>query len=82
MITADTISDADIERLFESLPRGHYAVQWCIDARSPSLSHPHRQRNARARCAELINARRAPCGPDLLCVEGSHEAQCPRKESK
>jgi hypothetical protein len=57
VITADTITDADIEALFSSLPPGHYAVQWCLDARFTSPSHPHRQRNARRQCAELINAR-------------------------
>lgn len=30
----------------------------------------------------LSKALDAPCGPDLLCIEGSHEAQCPSKESK
>lgn len=59
MITADTITDEQIEELFASLPPGHYAVQWCLDARFPSPAHPHRQRNARRQCAEIINARGA-----------------------
>ena len=56
-ITADTITDEQIEELFASLPPGHYAVAWCLDARFPSASHPHRQRNARQQCAEIWNER-------------------------
>jgi len=57
VITADTITDADIKALLADLPTGHYARQWCIDAVSWSASHPHRRSNARRECAELINAR-------------------------
>lgn len=56
-LTADTITDEQIEALFASLPPGHYAVAWCFDARFPSSSHPHRQRNARHECAEILEAR-------------------------
>lgn len=55
MVTADSITDKQISELRDSLPRDHYAMQWTIDAVSPSASHPHRQRNARRACAELIN---------------------------
>lgn len=57
MLTADTITERDIELLFKSLPPGHYAVQWCLDARLASPSHPQRQRNARRECAAILNAR-------------------------
>ncbi|HET9063710.1 MAG TPA: hypothetical protein VFO62_10515 [Candidatus Binatia bacterium] len=56
-VTADTITDADIETLRATLPRDHYAYQWTIDAVTPSPSHPHRQRSARRECAAIINAR-------------------------
>ena len=58
MLTEDNITDAEIEAFRESLPRGHYAYQWTIDALVPSRSHPHRQRNSRRECAKLINAQR------------------------
>lgn len=57
--TADTITDADIKVLLASLPTGHYARQWCVDAVSWSVAHPHRRRNARRELAEILNARAA-----------------------
>jgi hypothetical protein len=57
MLTADTITNEQIETLFDSLPPGHYARQWCLDARFSSASHPHRQINAKRQCAEILNAR-------------------------
>lgn len=54
-ITADTITDAQLQALLWSIPRDHYARQWVLDAMTPSTSHPHRQRNAKAQCAELLN---------------------------
>lgn len=55
--TTGEISDEQIEQLFTELPPGHYAVQWTLDARFQSVSHPHRQSNARRECARLWNAR-------------------------
>lgn len=49
------ITDKQIEELRDSLTRDHYAWQSTIDALVPSASHPHRQRNARRLCAELID---------------------------
>lgn len=57
MLTAETITTKQIVELLESLPPEHYAVQWCLDAITSSASHPHRRRNARRECANLINAR-------------------------
>lgn len=58
-ITADTITDEQIEALFDSLEPGHYARQWCLDARFPSASHPHRHKNARREVARILNERNA-----------------------
>ncbi len=56
MLTADNITDEQITQLFESLPPGHADVVACIDAVYAPRSDPRRQR-ARARCAEILNAR-------------------------
>lgn len=57
MLTADTVTDAQIEALRSSLPRNHYAWQSTVDALVPSPSHPSRRRNARAMCADILNDR-------------------------
>lgn len=59
MLTAETITDAEIKALLASLPTGHHARQWCVDAVSWSASHPHRRRNARHEIAKILNARSA-----------------------
>jgi hypothetical protein len=62
-LTADTVTDAQIRDYFASIPHGHYATQWCIDAlHAPSPMHPHRRRNARREIANLLNARAAGKG--------------------
>ncbi len=58
-VTADNLTDDQAEELRWSLPKGHYAFQSTIDAVNDldRIHHPNRWRNARALCAELINAR-------------------------
>ena len=56
-LTADTITDEQIKGLLRDLPTNHHARQWCVDAVSWSASHPHRRRNARQQCAEILAAR-------------------------
>lgn len=58
-LTADSIDDEDITRLFESLPPGHPDVVACIDAIYAPRSDPRRQR-ARERCAQILSTKAAP----------------------
>lgn len=55
VVTADNLTNAQIDEFRESLPRGHYALQWTIDA---VVDPPgNRRNNARREVAALINAR-------------------------
>lgn len=56
VITADTITDEQIRKLRDSVPRGHVDAQWCDDALG-SHHHPMRRRNCRRECARVLNER-------------------------
>jgi hypothetical protein len=55
VITACSLSDEQIEQLFDSLPPGHADVTACLDAKFAPMGS-HRRSNARARVAEILNA--------------------------
>ncbi len=53
--TADNLTDEQVRDFRESLPRGHYALQWTIYA---VVDPPgNRRNNARREVASLINSR-------------------------